>query len=393
MKYSFRNLFRRKARTCFTVLGLGLALASVSFMLAFSRSLAAAVRHTGDPDNIIIISKKAQNHILSSIPAKDSDQIRNKLSDYAATGTIGNREKPLISREVYMGINIEPPGGASAVQPGKKLRAVIHGVDPVVAMKVNHVFKLVEGTLPGRDKHELLCGVNAGARIGMPDEELQVGRHLHLLGRDWRICGRFEAPGNLMECEIWTHVDDLRIALTRRDYSLLRCKLKNPGAMDALIKQISTDEQFQVKAFPETAFFADYAAGFDYFRQFAVLLTILITAGGIITGMNTMYTAVMGRVREIGTLQIIGFSRISVLAGLVAESTIISLAGGALGSALGMLANGISMKIPMAAFKVQVDSMVVLWTFIAAAGIGVFGALIPAFRALKLRIVDAVRYE
>jgi ABC-type antimicrobial peptide transport system permease subunit len=130
-----------------------------------------------------------------------------------------------------------------------------------------------------------------------------------------------------------------------------------------------------------------------YFQYFAQVLALLVVGGGVIAGLNTMYTAVMGRVREIGTLQVIGFSKRSVLLGILTESVLISLAGGFLGSMVGFVVNGLPVKIPMGAFRVQVDAGVVLVTLGVSLLVGLFGAIVPASRALKLRMVDAVRYE
>ena len=387
LRYSVRNLARRRTRTVLTILGLALAMGTVVFMLAFSRSFAAAVRQTGDADNLIIVSKKAQTHVLSSMPARECDLIRSKLRDDAATAG----EEPLISREVYIGLNVELPG-AHAVREGHK-RAVLHGVEPQLALDVNRLVSLKEGTMPRVGKRELLCGETAAVRIGVPAEALRVGSILRFLDTEWTVVGRFAAPGTLMESEIWTHVEDLRLHLKRRDYSFMRVKLKDPGKMTAVIDRLSTDEQFSVKAFAEQTYFADYAAGFIYFRYFAQVLALLIVGGGVIAGMNTMYTAIMGRVREIGTLQVIGFSKRSVLVGLLTESVVISLAGGVLGCLVGFAVNGLPVKIPMGAFRMRVDLPVILWTVSIALGVGLFGAVVPAYRALKLRMVDAVRYE
>jgi ABC-type antimicrobial peptide transport system permease subunit len=393
LRYTFRNLKRRKMRTALTLVGVALVVGAVVFMLSFSRSLQSTFRQTGDPDNMIIISKKARTFVLSSISAVDVDRLRHKLHDSAKTfdPEKGEAGQPLISPEVYIGINVEAEG-AEMFRKGHQ-RALIHGLHPEMALETNSSVRLTEGRVPRANRLELLVGKTASTRIGVADSDLAVGKKVTLLGRKWKVVGRFEAPGTIMDCEIWAPVDSVQLRLKRWDYSFIRVKLKDDVDMAALCKRLSTDEQFEIKAFPEQEYFAAYAEGFDYFVRFAQIMALIIIGGGLLAGMNTMYTAVLGRIREIGTLQVIGFSKQSVLVTILTESLLISLVGGVMGCVLGYLANGLPMKIPMAAFRVTVDLPVIGLAMVAALLIGLGGAYVPAHRALKLRMVDAVRYQ
>lgn len=399
---------RRKARTSLTVMGMALIVAAVVFMMAFSRSMTNTFRKTGDHDNLIVISKKAETFVLSSISAVDSEQVLLDLYDDAVMfereDDLGEGEEPLISQEVYIGLNVEALGAAT-FREGEQ-RALVHGVDPEIARRVNSSVKILEGRWPERGNldadadtpegghgPELMVGSMAATRLGVEDEALAVGKKLRLLDREWTIVGLFEAPGTIMDCEIWAHAEDLKVCLRRRDYSFIRAKIEDPTKITEICERLSTDEQFEVKAFPEQTYFANYARGFDYFKQFAHVMALVIIAGGVIAGLNTMYTSVMGRVREIGTLQVIGFSKKSVLVSILVESILISLVAGVIGCALGYLANGLPMKIPMAAFRVQVDLIVFGWAMAASLFIGLCGAFVPAYRSLRLRMVDAVRRQ
>lgn len=395
LRYSIRNLFRRRTRTLLTTVGLALVVSALVFVLAFSSSMAATFRETGDEDNMIIISKKAQTFVLSSISDQDCELIQNKLYDDAVaittSGTWGETEVPLISKEVYIGLNVEVKE-AEKFRRGQQ-RGVIHGIDPAICLGLNSHVRIIDGRLPRKGMRELIVGKLAGTRIGVDQADISIGRELYFLNKSWTVVGTFEAAGTINESELWTHEQDLRLYLKRQDYSFMKIKLKDPSRMAELCDQLSTDEQFGVKAFPEQEYFADYAEGFDFFRQFAHALAMIIVVGGVVAGMNTMYTAVMGRVREIGTLQVIGFSKKAVLLGIMTESLLITVTAGILGCGLGFLANGLPIKIPMAAFRVQVETSVIIWALGAAVVIGLIGAFMPAFRALRLRMVDAVRYQ
>ena len=120
-----------------------------------------------------------------------------------------------ISSEVYIGLNVEMPG-VTALRKGFK-RALLHGVDPPIGFAVNRLVKLKEGgRLPKAGKRELLCGDTAAVRIGVPAEALRVGSTLRFLEQEWTVVGHFTAPGSVMESEIWTHVEDLRLHLKRQ---------------------------------------------------------------------------------------------------------------------------------------------------------------------------------
>lgn len=395
-RYTARNLFRRKTRTTLTIIGIASVVGAVVFMVAFSRSLSMSFRQTGDPDNIVIISKRAQTFVLSSITQNNATMIRNKFHDAAKPflAAKGENKPPLISPEVYLGLNVDVAHAAN-VRDKESQRALIHGLDPKMAMAINSSVKLVEGRLPGKTYREIIVGGTAHTRIGVAKEDLAIGKYVIISGKKWRIVGRFEAPGTIMDCEIWAHVYTMQTQLKRQDtsYSFIKIKLKDSVDMAALCKQISTDEQFEVKAFPEQEYFADYAEGFDFFRAFAELLALIIIVGGLIAGMNTMYTSVLGRVREIGTLQVIGFSKRSVLIAIMTESLLLALISGAIGCCLGYFANGIPINIPMASFRVVVDFQVFAWAMGAAMFIGLGGAYVPAHRALKMRMVEAVRAQ
>lgn len=394
LRYTFRNLLRRKTRTALTLAGVGLVIGAVVFMLAFSRSMAATMRHTGDPDNLIIISKKAQTYVLSSISEQNTDLLELELWDYAKTYVNEEGlEEPMISPEVFIGLDIEVKD-AESFREGKK-RGIVHGVEPTVGPLVNSRVRLVEGRWPRKDKMEIAVGSTAFARLGIKEEDLRIGTKVKMLGRfaRWTVVGRFEAPGTLFDSELWVPRDILKVNLKRRDTSFIRVKVEDPSKIPEICKRLSTDEQYEVKAFPEQAYFADYAEGFDIFQRFAQVMAMIIIAGGMVAGMNTMYTSVMGRIREIGTLQVIGFSKRSVLAAILTESLLIALLSGVIGCLIGVLANGIPMTMPMCAFKVKVDMVVVGWAMVATLIIGLGGAYVPAHRALKLRMVDAVRSQ
>ena len=394
LRYTYRNVIRRKTRALLTLFGLGLAVGAVVLMLAFAQSIGATFRSTGDEDNIIVISKKAENIFVSSIDGQNSDLIKNKFYDRAKGLQLdeeGFSVLPMISPEVQIGLSVAMEG-EEAYQAGLH-RAVVHGLDAQLGLAMNSAVELVEGRIPEANEHELLVGRMTATRLDVAEETVAIGRKIYMLDQEWTIVGRFSAPGSMMDCEIWAPYFPLQTYLNRYSFSYIRIKVADLSQMKAICDELTLDQQYEVEGILEQDYFADYAAGFDYFQRFAQIVAAIIICGGLIAGMNTMYTAVLGRIREIGVLQVIGFSKRSVMIAILTESMIISLAGGVLGCALGYLANGLPMKMPMMAFRITVGFDTFVWAMLAAVLIGIVGAFAPARQALKLRMVDAVRYQ
>lgn len=147
-----------------------------------------------------------------------------------------------------------------------------------------------------------------------------------------------------------------------------------------------------MKASSEKEYYREYAEGTGRIILLAVAMSIIAAIGGLVGGMNTMYASVLSRVREIATLQVLGFTRKDVIVCFVIESLILSLAGCVIGCAAGLGINGLPTKLAMGAFALEVD-----WTALCGGAgialfIGVIGALPPALRAVRMKIPEALRY-
>jgi putative ABC transport system permease protein len=243
IRYSLRNLARRPVRTGLTVLGLSLVVGLIVFIAAFGRSIARTVRVTGDPRNLVVVSKKAQSMELSSIAPSDLDLMANDVADDLQTGPDG----PLFSREVFRFEEIRIADG-----PDRR-RAKIYGIRPELAASMLAGFRLVEGDLPEPGAEEMLVGPHVARDLGVSEDRLAIGERLGIGDSVYRIVGRFEAPGSLVEHWLLADVEDLRLTIRRRDYSFARMKVREDVDLDALAKRLSLDESYQVRVLPERA--------------------------------------------------------------------------------------------------------------------------------------------
>lgn len=437
LRYNYRNVFRRKLRTFLTVLGITLVVLVAIIMLAFSRGLLWSLRNNGDADNVLIMSRKAEDRIFSNMSKKDYGLMYGIIADEVAVydPTEGKTEEPEEAAEeeedeggfgeggfeeesnwedepilqiapyVYHTTVVNVSGSKSLTADGGQ--GMILGVEPTVQFYMNRLYKLTAGReLEPGDARACMIGAMVYARLGLRPEDLAVGKTITFSGTDWKIVGHFSVPGSSADSEIWVPIDELMTVTGRDSYSYAVAKVNGPDnslppkqwekaaieRANNLANKIGGSEQMELKAMSERDFYRGFAETFRHFAIIGVVMSIIIMAGGLTAGMNTMYTAVAGRVREIGMLQVLGFSKRSVVFSFVAESVLISLAGGVVGSLLGLLVNGIPMKVTMGVFKFRVDEVVLGAGIAMALFIGLVGALVPALRAVKLRMVDAMRF-
>ena len=385
LKYSWRNLLARPGRSVLTLGGLALVVAVIVFLVAFGRSFGRALRMPGDPHSLIVLSKKAQTFELSSIPASELDLMASDVADQLETGPDG---KPMFSREVYHFVNVRIEG----YPDDEPKRALLHGIEPTDAERLLPGFALTSGRLPIPGMNELLVGRAVPVKMRVP--EAAVGKDSLFQIRDtvYTVVGTFKAPGTIYENWVLTPTEDLRVTLGRRDYSFARMKVADGVDMAALAKRLSQDERYQVRVLPETEYFADFTEGFSFFERFAVALALVLGLSGLLTGMNTMHNAVVGRIREIGVLRVLGFSRGEVFSAFLIEAMLLTGAAGAIGCAAGYLTNGLPIRVPIAAtFPIVVDPIALAAGFGGALLMGFLGLLFPLLRALKMPSVDAVR--
>jgi ABC-type antimicrobial peptide transport system permease subunit len=246
--------------------------------------------------------------------------------------------------------------------------------------------------MPKPERNEVMVGRAVAGRLRVPESMLAVGSKLFLRDVEFTVVGAFEARGTLSENWMLLPHDDLRNTLGRRDYSFARMRVKDGADLEALATRLNLDERYSIRVFSEAAYFADFTSGFEHFQRFAVLLALVLCAGGILIGMNTMHNAVVGRIREIGTLRVLGFTKPRIFLSFLLESLLLCGLAGVVGAGFGLLTNGLPVRVPVAAtFPVTVDAGALLVGFVAALLMGLLGIIFPMARALRTSPVEAVR--
>lgn len=381
-EYAFRNLGRSGSRLLAALIGSSLvallALAAGGFVRGMQLTL---TQHHGPNENVILLGTGSEE-------ALERSQIDASVATIAAASIPGIRERggtPFVSPEIHVALPVRE------AEEAEERQAVLRGVT-TAALLVHPEVEIVEGRPPSAGADEIMVGALAATRLGLADERLAIGRTLHLAGRDWAIVGRFTAPATVMDAEIWVPLTDLQIA-TKRDGSI-SCVVLTLGdaAYDDVELFAKSRLDLELTAISERDYYASIAAFYRPIRVMVIATAALIGAGGLLGGLNTMYAAFASRVREVGALQAIGFSRRAIVVSLVQESLLASAAGTLLAVALALLLlDGLTVSFSMGVFGLRIDPMVLTIGLGVGLALGLIGALPPAARCLRLPITDALK--
>jgi len=220
---------------------------------------------------------------------------------------------------------------------------------------------------------------------------------MHFGRRNWSIVGTFSDRGSARESEIWTDLDVLQQDVHfGSGFSTLHIVLK-PAMGATLQSALLKDARLSLDAIPERRFYAQQSQLADRMGRLGLVVAAILAIGAIFGGMNTMYTAVARRTREVGILRALGFSKASILASFIVESIVLALIGGVIGAILGVIvatATGLSshlMSVEMLLFSFKMTPSAFISGLVLAVIIGALGGLLPAWRAARLGVLDSIR--
>jgi putative ABC transport system permease protein len=379
LDYGIRNLFRRPGRSLLTLLGLATVVLLVLLVVAFVRGLETSLAVSGDAGVVLIHSLGAQENIENStVPGKAAAVISASIS-----GVKQRNGQKYVSPELYLGTQVMTE---STPEPAM---GIVRGVT-LGAPLVRRMFQLQEGKWPTTG--EAIVGRLAPAKLGRSPEELAIGKTVRFEGRDWVISGTYSAGGSAFESELWCPVDDLQQAMKRQDLSLISVAVQNETALRDLQEFCKERIDLEWQATPEASYYASLNRHYGPVRTVAWLIVALVSGAGIFAGMNTMFGAVIGRVRELAMLQTLGFSRRAIALSVIQEGLLLSAAASVIAAVLAIvLLNGFAVRFTMSAFALRVDGVAILTGLCVGVATGVIGSIPPAWRVLRMPVVDALK--
>ncbi len=380
--YSFRNLWTRRLTTALTASGMALVVFVFAATLMLAEGLRKTLVDTGSYDNVVVIRKGAGSEVQSGVDRDQAAIIQSQPE--VATGDEGLE---LLAKELVVLVNL--PKRAT----GKPSNVVIRGIGPQ-SLLLRPQVRLVEGRLPRPGSSEIAAGKSIAERFqgGGLGETLRFGM------RNWTVVGVFDAGTTGFNSEIWGDADQLMQAFRRPVYSSVIFKLRDSTEFDAFKKRIESDPRLTLEARRETRYYADQSETMARFlRILGMTLTVIFSLGAIIGAMITMYAAVSNRTTEIGTLRALGFGKRSILAAFVLESLFLGLLGGALGLFFASFMQLITIStmnwqtFAELAFSFTLSAEIVWKSLLFSLIMGFAGGILPAVRAARMNIVDALR--
>lgn len=376
LKYSLRSLLTRRVSTLLITLGIALVVFIFISMIATARSMKQAILQTGSEENVIIKNK--------GVPAVEfgllSEEVLNVIK-YLPGIARDIQNSALVSPELYNRKFIKFGAGDKVIW----LR--IRGITPA-AFEVYPQVTIVQGRLPRRG--EIMIGKEVAVKFG---RAFTVGDTLQVGKENRPIAGIFESGGSTFEGEIWMDKEDMKLDFDMQGLSQVTVRLESALLKEAFIRNLSNNLQLPTAdAIGEKEYFASEGQSSTFVLVMGIIIAVLMAMGAIFGGMNLMYMTIAARIREIGTLRALGFSRSNILVSLMIESLIIALLGGIAGSILSIVINGYSLELFEVAFSISISPFTLLLGLLVSILIGIGGGLLPGLSASRMKIVEALRH-
>ena len=381
LSYNLRNLAVRKTTTVMTALGISLTVAVLLGISALVGGLKSSLAVTGHPLHLIVTRQGATSELVSVVP-QEKFQVVKFLEGIAQVDG-----EPMLSHEVVTVVNLQLRSDLT-----QDANVNVRGVSPM-GLKMRDL-ELVSGRWFETGKREVVVGRGTHAAR----EGTSIGDGVEFGRGEWEVVGVFDAGKSAFNSEIWGDGNLVTSDLGRgssRSSILLRAT--DEVTLTALKNRMTDDQRLQLEGRTEREYYASQMTSAQPVELLGMIVAAIMAIGSSFAAMNTMYTAVARRTKEIGVLRMLGFSRGSILSSFLIESLLLSLLGGALGCLLVMPLNGFQGRIgnfvtfSETTFNFEVTTTIMASGIAFAALMGVLGGFLPARLAAKREILAAIR--
>ena len=433
LAYNLRYLWVRKRDTALTALAFTVVVALVVVLLAFVNGMYKLNESTGVAGNVMVLAEGSTDELFSNleraaaqdverveVPGPNGKTYKVARAKRRPDGTLERlpadaTEGPyLASIESYMVMNQQVP--AKPGEPARRRFLQVRALrDPFKAAAV-HGMELEPGGKWFDEKgvHQesggkyLPCVIGGGVAGTLGGDvgkrHLEAGDTFELADHTWIVTGVMKSEGTTFGSEMWVSETNLAVQETGKTNPttlVLRTADDSAAAARAIANHLNREyTKANLKAFAEPDYYKELTKTNETFLTWIVFLAGVMAIGGIFGVMNTMFASIAARMKEVGVLRILGFKRWQILISFMLESLIIAFVGGAVGCALGYLANGFEAASTLSGgqgggksvtLKMVVDYQILAAGLLFTLVMGRLGGLVPALSAMRMEILESLR--
>jgi putative ABC transport system permease protein len=380
---NLRSVVERRATSLVAIVGIAGVVAVLIGIFSINEGFHAVLEQSGADDVAIVLRGGGTDEMTSGM----SQQQARIIGD--AAGVLHENGEPLSSAELYVIVDVPMKG------TGTPANVPLRGVGSK-APSLRQGFHLIEGRMFTPGTNEVIVGraaadTNAGLDVG---SQLKQGTSV------WNIVGVFGDRGSVAESEIWSDAIVLQGAYNRgASYQSTRVRLESPTALQTFKDALTSDPRVNVRVFTEREYYAQQARSLTLLvTSLGSVIAILMGIAAIFGALNTMYSAVSSRAKEIATLRAIGFGAVSVVTSVLVEALVLGFVGGAIGALIAYFGfNGVrASTMNLSSFSQISFAFAVTPTLLAtslayALVLGFVGGLMPSLRAARVPITVGLR--
>ena len=377
-EYATRNLGRSPMRLMLTVFGSGLVVLLIMIAGSFMVGMQGTLSVSGSPNNIMLLGAGSVESVERSEVGMDTVGIVAGSIDGFRTRAGIEAVSPEI--HIQMPLHIE----------GEDRLILIRGVRPEAFLVHNQV-NIADGIAPRSGRNEMLVGKLAAHTLGFTNPSDAIGSSIVLDDDTYTVSGVLAADGGVIEGEMWTSLTDLQITSQRETLSCVIVALDEAKQSDLEMFAESRID-LELAAISEDEYFSVLSKFYKPIEMMVVMTCIMIAIGVMLGGFNSTYAAFASRVREVGTLQTLGYQRSAIAFSLVQESILSASVGAIIACFIAIFTlDGFSVRFSMGTFTLSMTAGIIALGIGSGLLLGVVGAIAPALRCLRLPIPEALR--
>ncbi len=383
--FNLKTVPQRLGFSASAIFGIAGVVAVMVGVLSIAEGILQTMENSAVPGSVIVLRSGADSEMMSGLMGDDTRLIAQ------GPGIARNDQGALASPELFVIINL--PKRNTRTDANVPLRGVTR-----TAFAVRDGFEMVEGRRFEWGLNEVIVGVGAQREF----EGLDIGSTIEVAREQWPVVGVFRAGGSLAETEIWVDASVLQPAYRRgNSYQAVYAKLETPGAFQEFKDALTSDPRLSVKAMRQSDYYAEQSTVlYNLITGLGSLIAVIMGLGAMFGALNTMYTAVASRGREMATLRALGFQPGPVVIAVLLESLLLALVGGLIGAVLawwafdGFRAATLNFSsFSQIAFAFDVSPALLIRGVGFALVIGLIGGLFPAVRAARQPVSEALREQ